>query len=122
MKRIVTLSTLLLFFAIGFTACEKYAKDTPHAIKKQIRETNKMSRCLGRVVEYEYNNEKIYCFLPHPDCFDAASIYYDEKGKELWGYSGWGGCWGTPLENFREKAIFKKIIWTHKTWYELKNE
>ena len=53
MKRILTISTLILIFAIGFSACEKIEKDTPPAIKKLIRE-NKISG--GQVVEYEYHS------------------------------------------------------------------
>ena len=119
LKNIITVCVLCASI-IGFTACEKIEKGTPPAIKKLIRETNKMSGCLGRVVEYEYNNEYIYCFEHHPDHFDGNTIYYDEKGKKLWEF---GGGWGSkPLEGFYEKAIFKRVIWKAKDWYDIKHE
>ena len=110
MKRVFTLSTLLLFFAIGFIACQKIEKDTPPAIKKLIRENKNRG---GQVVEYEYNNENIYCWIDF--CCDGYTSYYDKNAKLLWqtgGFDGKGS--GVPLEGFYENAIYKRIIWTNK--------
>ena len=111
MKRIITLSTLLLLFAIGFSACEKYADDMPQAIKKLIREKNK--RDIGcQVIEYEYNNERIYCWQKLGNCADCISSFYDKKANLLWLDGGHDG--GNCPEDFYDKAIHKRIIWTSK--------
>ena len=117
-KNITVISLLFCIGVIGFTACEKIEKDTPQAIKKLVRETKKEHGCLGRVFELEYNNEHIYCFEPHPDCFDVQWFFYDEKGNKLWEDGGWGRI-GTYLEDFYEKAIFKRVIWKEKDWYDI---
>ena len=108
MKRIVTL-TLLLLFAIGFTACKKIEveKDTPQAIKKLIRENK--NRCLVQVNEYEYNNKNIYCFVNSWTCFlDISEIYYNDKGKK---FGEVGKEIGNTLPNdFEKEAILKRII------------
>ena len=107
MKRII-LSTLLLFFAIGFTACEKIEKDTPQAIKKLIRNTEKG----GQVEEYEYKNEYIYNRW-FPDCVGShcAGNFYDKNATLLWSYGAAQGISDIPAD-LRDKAIFKRIIWT----------
>ena len=110
MKRILTISTLALFFALGFSACEKIEKDTPSAIKKIIRDNRKAG---GQVLEYRYNNESIYVYW-RPCSFDGEDIFYNEKGVELWRFSGWGGTTGTPIEGFYREAVFKKIVWTDR--------
>jgi hypothetical protein len=111
MKRriIVVISLLFCIGIIGFTACEKIEKDTPQAIKKLIREKKKRD---GQVIEYEYNNESIYC-LWHPCIFDSYAFFYNKKGDELW-RSGEMGVIGNLLEGFYEKAVFKRIVWTNK--------
>jgi len=107
-KAILSLSTLAIFFTIGFTACEKIEKDTPQAIKKLIREKGKHG---GQVIEYEYNHEYVYCWDDH--CYDGFIICYNEKGKELWLSGGLDGLGdGKCPEDFFDKAIFKRIIWT----------
>ena len=110
MKKII-LSTLLLVFAIGFSACEKIEKDTPKAIKKLIRENGGMG---GQIAEYEYNKESIYMWF-QVGCFDCFTDYYDKNANLLWQSGGFDGKGqGTPLEGFYGNAIFKRIIWTDK--------
>ena len=110
MKRILIINSILLVFAVSFSACKKIEKDTLPAIKKLIKE-NKWG---GQVVEYEYNNNNIYIWW-FPGCIDCFTVFYNEKGIELWkagGFTGKGE--GTPLEGFYENAIFKRVIWTEK--------
>ena len=86
MKRILTLSTLLLFFAIGFTSCEKFAEDTPQAIKKLIKEWNKSEKHLSLVTEYQCEEIIIYCFSELEKvgrCFYFNSHLYDKAGNLL---------------------------------------
>ena len=111
MKRILTVSTLMLFFAIGFAACEKFAEDTPPAIKKLIREKKHQG---GQVIEYEYYNENIYCWK-RPGCMDCFTNYYDKNANLLWligGFDGQGD--GKCPEDFDDKATYKRIVWTDK--------
>jgi hypothetical protein len=104
MKRIVTFSTLLLFFAIGFSACEKIEKDTPAAIKKLIREYKLQD---AQVIEYEYNNEYIYKWW-EPGCIDAFVDFYDKNANLLWQDGGFtGGGDGKYPKDFYDKAIYK---------------
>jgi hypothetical protein len=80
----------LLFFAIGFSACEKIetGKNLPKCIDKKIKE--KANGCLALVTEYIYVPEKtdkiqnrIYQFdIGVPACSLAMPIppaYYDEQ-------------------------------------------
>jgi hypothetical protein len=119
MKQRIIISTLL-FFAIGFTACEKIEKDTPQAIKKLIREKHKQRG--GQIIEYEYNNENIYCWN-QPDCFDCLIFFYDKNANLLWKTGGLDGEGdGNCPKDFYEKATIKRIIWTDKkTKKELEN-
>jgi hypothetical protein len=90
MKRIITLSTFLLFFAIAFTACEKIAKgkNIPQCIKKKTRKYP--SNCLSSVAEYIYMPQgtdkiqsRIYQFYNgYPPCISIDIVlpnYYDEQ-------------------------------------------
>ena len=111
MKKLITFTTLLLFFAIGFTSCQKIEKDTPQAIKKLIREKKNWG---GQVVEYDYNNENIYCW-GQPSCIDCFADFYDKNAKLLWQTGGFDGAGdGNSPKDFSEKAIFKRIIWISK--------
>ena len=109
MKRILTISTLALFFALGFSACEKIEKDTPPAIKKIIRDNRKAG---GQVLEYRYNNESIYVYWGPCDA-DGEDIFYNGKGVELW-RNGEMGIRGNVPEGFYTNAVFKRIVWTDK--------
>ena len=88
MKRIITLSTLLLFFAIGFSACEKVeiGKNVPKCIEKKIKEETSM--CLSYVEEYIYKDKgdiksRVYKFsYGSPVCLllmPSPPVYYDEQ-------------------------------------------
>ena len=111
MKLILTLSTILLFFAICFSACEKIEKDTPPAIKKLIRKEKKNPAVVS---EHEYNNENIYR-LYEIGCRDCFVYYYDKNANLLWLSGGIEGkVEGTPLEGFYERSICKRIIWIDK--------
>jgi hypothetical protein len=113
MKKIVTLSALLLFFAIVFSSCEKIEKETPLAIKKLIKERHRSG---GQVVEYEYNKEYIYKWW-EPCCDDCFTKYYDKNANLLWKDGGYEGLRGLP-EDFYDKAIYKRIVWTNKKTQE----
>jgi len=85
MKRILKLITLLLFFAIGFSACEKYAEDTPPAIKKLIKKSNKAGEDIS-VREYKCSDKVIYYFLEtkHVERCHYFYVYiYDKEGNLL---------------------------------------
>ena len=114
MKRILTISTLILIFAIGFSACGKIEKGTPSAIKKLIRE--KKHICSTKVVEYTYYEDLVY-FFNSLGCNDGASYAYDKKGNELWHVDGMTGRMEGP-KDFFEKAVFKRIIWTSRSTKE----
>ena len=105
MKRIFTLTTLLLLFAIAFTACQKIEKDTPQAIKKLIKEYNKSGACVS-VTEYKYNEKKIYCFKEN----DSSINIYDKNGNLL---CISGGFVGKTCEEYTN-SIVTRIIWTKK--------
>ena len=112
MKAIKNITIIcLLFFAIGFSACEKIADDTPKAIKKLIRQ----HKAEGQIAEYEYNKECIYmCFSS--GCCDCLTDYYDKDANLLWQTGGFDGMGdGNCPEDFGEKAIFKRIVWTSKS-------
>ena len=109
-KNIITICLLFCFSIIGFSACEKYAEDTPQAIKKLIRENKNRN---GQVIEYEYNHECIYEWWRN--CDDCFTNYYDKDANLLWKSGGFGGLGvGTFLEDFYENAIYKRIVWTDK--------
>ena len=108
MKRTLTLTTLLLFFAIGFTACEKIEKDTPPAIKKLIRQGKKEHTM--SVIEYKCGEKIVYGFVPEiiPD---VAGYIYDKDGNmlcQVGGFFGLNGC-----EKEYENCI-ERVIWTKK--------
>ena len=114
MKRILIINSILLVFAVSFSACEKIEKDTPPAIKKIIREC-KRDFGGGQVLEYEYNQSNAYYCIPD-NCNDCFSICYDKKGIELWRDGGIMGL--MPPKDFEEKAVFKRIIWTSRSTKE----
>ncbi|MDR0367669.1 MAG: hypothetical protein LBH82_00835 [Bacteroidales bacterium] len=111
----IKIFALSALFAIAFSSCEKFAKDTPSAIKKLIRE--KEQSCLTEVTEFLYDN-KYYIYTFHTDnCDDAFSYTYDEKGRILCqsgGAAGFLGC-----KEILEKSIKTRTVWTRKkqkTW------
>jgi hypothetical protein len=109
MRQILIITPLLVLFAIGFSACEKFEKNTPVAIKKIIRESDYFE--YTKVIEYEYNNSLVYCFL-NENCDDCFTDVYDEKGNLICrsgGYAGFSGC-----TDFYKKAVEKRVIWTRK--------
>jgi hypothetical protein len=82
MKKTLTLITLLLFFAIEFISCEKYAKDTPKPIKKLIKEGS----INLYVTEYECNEKLIYYFEElekHGSCMYFRVRIFDKEGNIL---------------------------------------
>jgi len=109
MKRIFTLTTLLLFFAIAFTTCQKIEKDTPQAIKKLIRKDSKSGTWVS-VVECECNEKMFYLFKSRPFP-DAVSPVYDKNGNLLCTF---GGMEGSTTCKGCENMIEKRIIWTSK--------
>ena len=105
-KNIVTVGFLL--FAIGFTACEKYADDTPQAIKKLIREKCKRGNFVS-VGECKCNEKTIYYFKQKPMINSLCDIY-DKDGVflcQIGGGNGTSGC-----EEYMNCCIEAKIIWT----------
>jgi hypothetical protein len=106
MKRIITLTALLLFFAAGFTACQKIEKDTPPAIKKLIRE--KYGFCVS-VIECRCNEKVIYCFVGEPG-IDGQSYIFDEDGNRLCNIGGVAGDMCKEYEN----RVEIRVIWTKK--------
>jgi hypothetical protein len=112
MKRILKITPLFILFAIGFSTCEKFEKDTPVAIKKLIRESYHFA--YTKVIEYEYNNSLVYLFLSE-NCIDCFTYIYDEKGNLICRSGGIDGLTGGErCTDFYEKAIEKRIIWTKK--------
>ena len=110
MKRILTISTLILFFALGFSACGKIEKGTPPAIKKLIRE--KKHTCSMMVVEYTYYEDFVYLF-DGLGCDDGMTYAYNRKGEKLWESGGIALIYTGP-NDFYEKAIKERIVWTKK--------
>ena len=92
MKRIVTL-TLLLLFAIGFSACkkekeiEKYAEDTPPAIKELVKQYEESGVNISSVTEYAYGEQIIYFFEEWKGTPNCRHLYYgyihDKEGNLL---------------------------------------
>jgi len=87
MKKVI-LSTLLLVFIIGFSACEKIeiGKNIPKCIEKKIKKEEPM--CLAFVGEYIYKNKgeiqsRVYKFYYGlPACMLQEIVpptYYDEQ-------------------------------------------
>ena len=88
MRKILKLSTLLLFFAISFSACEKYAenKNTPPAIKKLIKQYDKSGAEIFSIIEYNCCETIIYCFEEHRrdgHCHYIYTHFYDKDGHLL---------------------------------------
>jgi hypothetical protein len=116
MKRILKIAPLLFLITIGFLACEKFefAKDTPHPIKKLIREEDKHCPCCWEeVIEWEYHNFIVYSFEP-PSTNDFARLY-DKKGNFLSDRTpGATGKGDGKYPDFEENAIKIRVIWTKK--------
>ena len=110
MKRIVTL-TLLLLFAIGFSACEKIADDTPQAIKKLIRKHSKSGN-FESVAEYKCEEKTVYWFIGDAEIDDGISYLFDKEGNKLCYAGGFGGKICEEYKNCTEE----KIIWTNKKY------
>ena len=109
MKRILTISTLILIFAIGFSACGKIEKGTPPAIKKMIRERKGH---IEDVIEFEYENSLYYLICDLASTADGMCTLFDEHGNSICysgGISGRNNC-----EDFFSKAIEKRVVWTNK--------
>ena len=109
-KNIIKVS--LLLFAIGFSACEKYADDTPQAIKKLIRRY-KGSDMYISVTEYKCDEKTTYHFEPRP-MPDAAGGIFDKDGNLLCQVGGLGGLNGCEKEYVN--CIEQRIIWTNKKY------
>ena len=86
MKKILQLSTLLLLFAIGFSACEKYTEDTPQTIKKLIKKYEKSGIDIFSVEEYKCCEQIIYCFRESKTeghCHYVCIHIFDKEGNML---------------------------------------
>ena len=119
MKRILTISTLLLFFAINFSSCEKYAKGTPKPIKTLIKERNSKpeQEYILFVAEYKCGEEIIYCFNEakiQGRCHIFHEYIFDKEGNMLC-----SACFRED-ENCKDKYegyIETKVIWHRNKGY-----
>ena len=83
MKRILTISTLLLFLAISFSSCEKFPEDTPRAIKKIIKNIDThyaITDATVYIIECKYNEDMVYCFSYEPEVSETHDIC-DKNGN-----------------------------------------
>ena len=77
---------MLLFLASVFSACEKYAEDTPSAIKKLIKKYNKSEEHIDFVKECKCGEKTIYYFREtklHGHCYYFYMHMYDKEGNIL---------------------------------------
>ena len=105
-KYIVAVCLLACISIIGFSACEKYGKGTPPAIKKLIRENYP----LGYVTEYECEKSLYYSLCNPIGTSDGSCLFYDEYGNFICSVGGLDGK--NNCGDFFDKAIKKRIIWT----------
>ena len=108
MKRILTISTLLLFLAISFFSCEKYAENIPYKINKMISD-----RSPFKVTEYQYENALYYLFQDDADNKGCTSFYvFNKRGKSLCSSRGYNE---EIYNDFCANAKKIRIIWTKAT-------
>ena len=106
-KNIMVICLLFCIGIIGFTACEKYADDTPQAIKKLIRKTSK-NGSLESVREYQCGKELVYLFCSY-NIPDGISGVYDKEGNALCKMGGLDGA--NTCTEVCEYMMEIRVVW-----------
>ena len=68
----------------------------------------------AQILEYTYNEKKVYMISSCYQCPDAIDAVYDKENKRLCEFGGIDGRNTCP--DFDQKATGKKIIWQNKNF------
>jgi hypothetical protein len=99
---------ILFASMILFSSCQDVAENTPSAIRKIIRDKDKMAN-ICQVDEFDYDGQKVYamtCCTPTPD---FAENVFDEKGNCICRLSSFAGMTCINWENARFIRTIYKI-------------
>lgn len=114
MKRWSIISFLSLLLVLSCKKEDGLPKDIPDCLKQTIETAKQYEYGISEVVEYEYQGKIVYAHSPSLKIADAATPIYDITCNYICSVGGFGGpminqCNG---ENFFQKAIKKRVIWT----------
>jgi hypothetical protein len=107
----------LIVIIFAFASCKKddgLPKDIPDCIKTNIEIEKQNTYGASAVTEYLFQGKIVYAVIPSNLIADAATEIHDESCKRICFIGGFGGpavsqCNG---ENFFDKAVKKRVIWT----------
>jgi len=110
MKRMIIILILMSLFLVN-SSCDKIDvyKDTPFAIKKLIKAYEK--QCYCSVDEYEYLNQRVYCFYNCPSVRDGYDIVFDSDGNHMCAVGGIEGDYRGEHCDVFGNMVFVRNIW-----------
>lgn len=114
MKRWSYITILSLLICLSCKKDDGLPADIPGCIKLTIEAAKQDTYGISDVTEYEYQGKIVYALTPSTLIADASTPIYDQTCKQICSVGGFGGpainqCNG---ENFFQKAIKKRVIWT----------
>ncbi len=106
---------IILLFAFCTANCQpgKMSTTIPSCIQSFI-DSNKTTWQVGSVEEYSFQGRLVYAFTPSQNIKDGTTLIKSADCKDMCNIGGFAGpknsnCNG---DNFFEKAVFKRKIWT----------
>ena len=117
MKRSIQTFFLIAVFSTSFLACDKTEVEVCKTDKpfrhikwlKEMRNDFRFSRAQQRIVQYDYNNERVFLIENCNDCSDSMATVYNCKKETVCQFGGIAGMNTCP--DFEDNATNKEILY-----------